>query len=393
MLAVFTGLFLLTPDAKASSLFGKVIEINDGDAITVFNLNRPVRVKLLGIDAPEVGQVFGDVARKHLSDLVYDKSVLVEYWGIAANGSLVGRVLVNGTDVGAQMIRDGAAWFDPNNQSRLIESDRLVYQQSESAARSERRGLWQGENPVAPWEFVKTEALRKNPAASLNSMLPASPAKANRPIPELTSLSLLTSGIATAPPRPASSSVSEADRRWASSDSIKKNWQQFRPAGENFSALVPEEGKQMKAPVLFGDQMIDVNIYMARDGWTVYALMWITAPSFGETDTAAINDTLTGFLKGVGAGYDSRDGRSGAFSCEPRGQNNISLSGYTGREFDLTTCTVPATARAYTKVVDGQRQMYMGAVFYMEEDANVKRFLKSFTVVSPSKAARQPAKP
>ena len=63
----------------AASLYGKVIEVNSGDVITIFNLNRPVRVKLLGVDAPELDQAFGDVARKHLSDLVFDKAVLVDY--------------------------------------------------------------------------------------------------------------------------------------------------------------------------------------------------------------------------------------------------------------------------------------------------------------------------
>src|SRR6185503_7398909 len=97
----------LTTKVEASTLFGRVIEVNDGDVLTVFNLNRPVRIKLLAVDAPEAGQVFGDVAKKHLTDLVYDRSVVVEYSGISADGSLVGRVLLNGTDVGAQMIRDG----------------------------------------------------------------------------------------------------------------------------------------------------------------------------------------------------------------------------------------------------------------------------------------------
>jgi endonuclease YncB( thermonuclease family) len=149
--------------AHASSLVGKVIEVNSGDVITIFNLNRPVRVRLLGVDAPEMDQAFGDVAKKHLADLVYDKSVLVEYAGIAADSSLTGRVLLGSTDIGAQMIRDGAAWLDPRNQHRLNATDQEVYQQSEQAARSERRGLWQDENAVAPWEFVKAVALRRNP--------------------------------------------------------------------------------------------------------------------------------------------------------------------------------------------------------------------------------------
>src|SRR6185437_9754551 len=108
----FLVLVFLSPNAEAATLFGRVIEINDGDVITVFNLNRPVRIKLIAVDAPEGEQAFGDVAKKHLGELVYDKSVVVEYWGIAADGSLVGRVTLNGTDVGVQMIRDGAAWFD-----------------------------------------------------------------------------------------------------------------------------------------------------------------------------------------------------------------------------------------------------------------------------------------
>src|ERR1043165_2260046 len=112
--------------AQAASLFGKVIEVNSGDVITVFNLNRPVRVRLLGVDAPEMNQEFGDVARKHLSDLVYDKPVLVEYAGISGDHSLNGRVLLGGADVGAQMIRDGAAWVDPSTQHRLSETAREV---------------------------------------------------------------------------------------------------------------------------------------------------------------------------------------------------------------------------------------------------------------------------
>ena len=90
--------FLCTSEGtvRASSLFGKVIEVNSGDVITISNLNRPVRVRLLGVDAPEMDQAFGDVAKKHLADFVLDKSVLVEYAGISSDHSLNGRVLLEG---------------------------------------------------------------------------------------------------------------------------------------------------------------------------------------------------------------------------------------------------------------------------------------------------------
>lgn len=373
---------LLASGVQASTLFGRVIEVNDGDVITVFNMNRPVRIKLLAVDAPEAGQAFGDVAKKHLQELVYDKSVLVEYWGIAADGSLVGRVTLDKTDIGAQMIRDGAAWFDARSQDRLSADDREVYQQSEQAARGERRGLWQAQDAIAPWEFVKARELRKNPAASLNAILPAAKPKPNRPTPELTNLTLIASRMA-----PSTSAANGADAAWAAS-SGPKNWQPYKPSGENFSASVPDDGEKKTIQIPFGDRMVDVNVYASRDGWAIYALMWIKGPSSGETDREAINSTIKGFLGGVGEGYQ----RGGAeFSCEMHGERRFSAGGFSAIEYDLPSCTIPAKVRAYSRVVGGERQMYVGAVFYsQEEGANVSRFMKGFTVTTAATKSKAP---
>lgn len=385
----------LSANATAATLFGRVIEVNDGDVITVFNLNRPVRIKLLAVDAPEAGQRFGDVAKKHLSELVYDKSVLVEYRGIAADGSLVGRVTLNDADIGLQMIRDGAAWFDASNQDRLSTADREIYQQSEQAARSERRGLWETPNPIAPWEFVRAKALKREPASSLNSVLPAAKRAPERPVAELTNLTLISARMnsaavssvpGTSSPIPLSSPVWDArpagipadlDMSWAT-DFSQKQWRLFKPAGENFSADVPAGGKQMKLPVAADGGTADLNLYMVRDGKTIYELIWLTGPSYGEADEAALDQALGGYLKGIDQGYQSAGGRS--FSCASQREQKLSMAGYAGNEYDLSSCIVPGKLRVFTKVVDGQRQMYVGAAFYPEPDANVSRFLRSFTV-------------
>jgi endonuclease YncB( thermonuclease family) len=359
-----------TQDVKAASLFGKVIEVNDGDVITVFNLNRPVRVQLIGVDAPEKDQPFGDVAKQHLSDLVYGKLVSVEYSGLGQNSSLIGRVLLNDLDVGAQMIRDGVAWYNPNYQSRLTPAVLDVYVQSEQAARSERRGLWQVDHPIAPWEFVKGQLSSRNVLASAPQK-PA-PNSANPPGQSPTKETLLSSEMASG--ALLASSRSSITNRAVSAPA--SSWQRFQPTGENFSVLVPS-GTQATKTVPFGDQTIKVNYYMAHDGWTVYSLMWATGPTNGETHAVAINGTLSGFLRGVGAGYESVGGK---FSCEPRSDSDISLNGYSGREFDLKDCTIPAMARVYTKVVGGQRQMYIAVVFYGKDQTNVSKFLESFTV-------------
>jgi micrococcal nuclease len=394
-------------NAGAATLFGHVIAVNDGDVITVFNLNRPVRIKLLAVDAPESDQAFGEVAKKHLGELVYDKSVLVEYWGIAADGSLVGRVTLNGADIGAQMIRDGAAWFDASNQDRLSVADREVYQQSEQAARSEKRGLWQAENPIAPWEFVRAKTLRRDPVASLNSVTPAVRAP-KQPVPELTNLTLMTARMNSAAVSSVAVSSTDSstsagasvpgwaartsgrpvvpDMSWAT-DGSQKEWRLFKPAGENFSAEMPAGGQHVKQPVKIDGGTTDLNVYLVRDGSSIYTTMWMTAPSYGEADRTAIDQAIGGFLRGLGEGYQS--GGGGSFSCELEGERRFSAAGYSASEFDLP-CTVPGKVRVFTKVIGGQRQMYVGAAFHWQDDPNVSRFLRSFTV-SASRTSKRAA--
>lgn len=363
--------FLCTSAAvNAASLFGKVIEVNSGDVITIYNLNRRVRVKLMGVDAPEMDQAFGDVAKKHLADLVLEKSVLVEYAGIAADSSLTGRVLLNDADIGAQMIRDGAAWFDANNGNRLSANDRDVYQQSESAARNEKRGLWQQENAVAPWEFVKAAKLR---AATSKKIVADAKPKRSGPAPELNNLMLMAGGMNSAP---ASLDSHSAYARSAT----RKNWSRFQPPGDGFSVEIPEGGERASTPFAMGDQTVSVESYAIRDGWAVYSVGWFKAPTLGETNEVAFNALLKDLMEGAAENY-KRDNRRTDFKCEPPAGKNVSQNGYTGVEIDLSPCGVPWRARMYTKVVNNEREMYVAASAYAEEDAaNVTRFMKSFTV-------------
>jgi endonuclease YncB( thermonuclease family) len=381
----FLLLVFLSANAEAATLFGRVIEVNDGDVITVFNLNRPVRIRLMAIDAPEASQPFGDVARKHLSDLVYDKNVLVEYWGIAADGSLVGRVTLNSVDVGVQMIRDGAAWFDASNQAHLTASDRDVYQHSEQAARTERRGLWQAENPIAPWEFVRAQSLRRNPAASLNAILPAATAKASHPVAELTNLTLL--GARVTPVSATEKTPEDLRARWTPGGP-PANWQRLKPVTANFSALVPEGGVHAKLPSSFQDGTIDV--YLARDGGAVYALAWLNAPSFGESDERVLDGSLHALMQGVGESYEAR--HLSAFSCELQNEHRFSSNGFSVSEYDLPSCTIPTKIRAFTRVTNGVRQLYIGLIFNPEDDPNTTRFMNSFTVNSATPKAKRSAK-
>ena len=389
--AILCAFLCTSPFAvNAASLSGKVIEVNSGDVITISNLNRPVRVRLLGVDAPEMDQAFGEVAKKHLAALVFDKSVLVEYAGIAGDHSLNGRVLLEGVDIGAQMIRDGAAWVDPDTQHRLSATDREVYQQSEGAARSERRGLWQQENPVAPWEFAKAVALRRNPVPASTPVV-AVKQIGPKPAAELTNLTLIASRLGASATSPAKGfHASELPGFLEPVDG--GNWRALRPVRENFSALVPEAGETKTVRIPSTDGITDVQLYRGRDGRSAFVLAWLKGTTFGESDVVAMRQNVIGFVNAWANTFKNLDaGPQPLLTCELENEKDISMHGYSGLEFDLSSCMIPTKARVFTRVINGERQMYIGSVFYLEPNDNVDRFINSFTITEakPQKSIRR----
>jgi endonuclease YncB( thermonuclease family) len=362
---------------NAASLYGKVIEVNSGDVITIFNLNRPVRVKLLAVDAPEMNQAFGDVAKKHLSDLVFDKGVLVQYSGISSDRSLMGRVLLNDADIGAQMIRDGAAWFDPNTSDQLGTTNREIYQQSEQAARSERRGLWQEANPTAPWEFVKAERFRKYPVVATKTNEPASPkVKRNTSESGLTNLSLMATNVKAPSPSLSSPSI-PSDLEVIGEDNL--------PDGLPFTAFPPNKGTLLSKSSPMGGEMVKTNAYVSLSGGNAYTIVWFTGPAYGQDDKTAMDQMLFNDLSAVAGGAytgGDSDGR-----CNPQSEKDVSANGYWGREVDMSQCPIPARLRVFTKATGDRREVYMAMVSVRNDNPNVARFLKTFTMRS-KKAAK-----
>ena len=172
------GVFLcLGVPASAARLYGKVIEIVDGDTIRMISLNRVVRIKVLAIDAPEMKQSCGDVAKQHLLDLIGEKMVSVEYFGLSEDGSITGKVFLNEMDIGAQMVRDGAAWFDKARADRLSATEQKLYADSEAAARNEHRGIWQVSDPTAPWDFRQGRSISAPVVAASNESASSNPVK------------------------------------------------------------------------------------------------------------------------------------------------------------------------------------------------------------------------
>ena len=67
--AIGVTLLLVATVAAAESFTGKVVNVSDGDTITVLDAGkRQHKIRLDGIDAPESSQNFGARAKQSLSD-------------------------------------------------------------------------------------------------------------------------------------------------------------------------------------------------------------------------------------------------------------------------------------------------------------------------------------
>ena len=132
-------------------LQGTVTEVQDGDTLT---LDGTHRVRLVGIDAPELSQDYGGQSRAALRALVEGHAVSITYSETDRYGRLLGQVFASGcTDVNLRQVQTGAAWFYRAYQCDLGPAQRQALDAAERLAHAARHGLWADALPVAPWVF------------------------------------------------------------------------------------------------------------------------------------------------------------------------------------------------------------------------------------------------
>lgn len=162
VVAVAVALLLAFPAHAAAGpreVEGIVIRVGDGDTVTVAAASgEEVRVRLYGIDAPEIrhkdrpGQPHGRESRNALKEKVHRKAVRAEIVDVDTYGRLVGTLFLGRRNINAEMVAEGHAWA----YRRFLEGPYAsAFIDLERKARRERLGLWRDSNPTPPWEFKK----------------------------------------------------------------------------------------------------------------------------------------------------------------------------------------------------------------------------------------------
>lgn len=162
----------------------KVVEVIDGDTIKclIIDSNKQLNIGLWGLDAPELGQKFGQESKETLSKLILDRYVQVDLSSKSKhkriNGhivSVVGVIYIphlkmscdmlktidepNCTNelinINLEMIKKGMAWcwWYKDYLKEDYQKRDLNLLQAEKKARSSKIGLWSQPNPLSPWDW------------------------------------------------------------------------------------------------------------------------------------------------------------------------------------------------------------------------------------------------
>ena len=138
------------------TLHARVTRVADGDTVYIKDdEGKEARVRLLGIDAPESKQAYGDQSAEHLKRNLRDAEyhVQVIYRGRDQYGRIIGKLVADGKDLNLDQVSTGNAWVYRKYLKDLQPGDKNLYLKAEDNARTKRIGLWADPNPQNPRDW------------------------------------------------------------------------------------------------------------------------------------------------------------------------------------------------------------------------------------------------
>lgn len=131
------------------SYAARVSRVFDGDTLWVKPLagGRYRKLRLDGLDAPEICQSGGLAAREALASLVLNQVVMVRVRAFDSYGRALAQVSVDGKDAAALLVRSGHAW------SSRWRHGPGPYAAEEALARTERKGIFGVQDAELPYQF------------------------------------------------------------------------------------------------------------------------------------------------------------------------------------------------------------------------------------------------
>ena len=150
------GIWSGSGSSDAAEFRARVSHVVDGDTVELRPEGRTERVRLRGIDCPELKQPYGPQAKRAVAAMVTGVTVGVKTYGKEKNGLIIADLFLDGgRSVSRILLREGFAW---RASSRTPDPD---LEAAEADAQYAKRGLWSDPNPVAPWTYRASKSRRR----------------------------------------------------------------------------------------------------------------------------------------------------------------------------------------------------------------------------------------
>lgn len=138
--------------AKSAEYSAYCIAVIDGDTVKVKTKRGEQRIRLYGIDCPELGQPFGSQTKNKTKKLIKNKRVKILVLDKDRYGRLVALVSTKTFIVQEELLKSGLAVVYPMFCKMPICSK---WQELEEQAKQQKNGMWKMENNTFPWEWRK----------------------------------------------------------------------------------------------------------------------------------------------------------------------------------------------------------------------------------------------
>jgi len=153
-------LFLTSSVYAQTTIKAWATRVYDGDTLTIVQVEDNqckgiYKIRLQGIDAPELKQSYGKAARRYAMRFAFGRLLTVTLVEKEKYGRWVGKVCHGSSPymcLNYRLVREGYAW----HYAAFSDDARLA--RAEAKARAEKIRLWRQEDPTAPWIYRKQQS-------------------------------------------------------------------------------------------------------------------------------------------------------------------------------------------------------------------------------------------
>ena len=133
---------------------GVIYRVIDADTVIIESEEgAKYKVRLLGIDAPEIKQNYGKESTRYLSSMVLGKALVVIGSKKDRYKRLLGKLVLDGYDINLNLVKNGMAWHYKRYKSSQNKKDQFLYSNAAKYAEENKLGLWSKNSPISPWQW------------------------------------------------------------------------------------------------------------------------------------------------------------------------------------------------------------------------------------------------